>query len=510
MTIYIDGKSLTFADVVKVARNRDKVELTTEAKLNVSRCEDFISDMVASGAAIYGVTTGIGEFARIRVSPEQGKELQRKIILSHSASTGDLQPPEVVRAAMLVRANTLANGYSGIRLSTLQTYIDILNSDIVPLVHVKGSLGCSGDLSPLAEIACCLLGVSDAFYKGERIPSNIALEKIGIKPVTLTYKEGLALINGTPVMTGEASLQLYDTARLLKIAMIASAMTLDALVAAKSPFDPIVHKIRPFHGQGLVSTNLLKIFDGSEIMAIPSGKVQDAYSIRCTPQVQGPTVDAFHYVCGQVLIELNSAVDNPLLFPEEKRFISAGNFHGQSISMAMDFMAIALSEIADLSQCHINRMYNPSLSGLPDFLIEGKGINSGLMIAQYTAAALVSENKVLSHPAVVDSISVSADQEDHVAMGPIAVCKYKEILRNVRTVVAIEMLSAAQALDFRKPLKPGKGTGAAYNVIRKHIPFMSEDRLLYPDIEKVDDLIKNNEILEAVEAAIGEIKLQAD
>jgi histidine ammonia-lyase len=507
MVVYLNGNQLSLEEIERVARGGEKVQLTDEAKGRVRVCRDVVRKMVDSGEAIYGVTTGIGEFARIRVSPEMGRTLQENIILSHAAGTGDLQPEEAVRAAMVMRVNTLSKGYSGVRLSTIETYMEQLNRGITPLVYEKGSVGTSGDLSPLAQLAEVVIGKGEAFYKGERLPGAVAMERAGLKPVELSFKEGLGLINGSQMMTGQSGLLLIDTLVLLKNAMIASAMTLDALRAVQKPFDARVHAIRPYYGQGLVAENLRKLFANSEILAKGSSKVQDGYSLRCTPQAMGPSIDAYHYVKGQVEIELNSAADNPLFFPEDNEHIAAGNFHGQPVAMAMDFLGIALAELADLSERHTNRLLNPTLSGLPDFLIEGMGVNSGLMVAQYTAAALVSENKVLAHPAVVDSISVSADQEDHVSMGPIAVRKCKEILQNVQAVIAIEMLCAAQAMDFHKPSNPGTGTKAAYDVIREKVPFMKQDRALHPDINMVAGLVRDGSIVKAVEAAVGEVKV---
>jgi histidine ammonia-lyase len=333
------------------------------------------------------------------------------------------------------------------------------------------------------------------------------MERAGVKPTDLTYKEGLGLINGSQMMTAGAALLVYDAERILKNAMIASAMALDALRAVERAFNPLVHRVRPYPGQNAVAGNLLRLFDGSEIMANKSGKVQDGYSMRCTPQVMGPSLDTLEHARRIINIELNAAADNPLFFGEEGEYFAAGNFHGQGIGMVVDFLCIAMSEVANLSERHTNRLLNPVLSGLPDFLVEGKGLNSGLMVAQYTAAALVSENKVLSHPASVDSISVSADQEDHVSMGPIAVRKCTEILKNVRTVLAIEMMSAAQAFEFHEGRRPGRGTGIAYDLIRTKVPKLVDDRVLHPDIEAIRQMIEDCMILDAVEAEVGSLKL---
>ena len=505
--VVLDGNSLSIEQLCSVARRGVKVSVSPEAQAKVQRSRDVIERGVAEGAAIYGVTTGIGEFARIRISPEQSAELQRRIVYSHSAGTGDPQPGDVVRAAMVARANTLAKGYSGVRVCLLDTVLEMINKDVIPYVYEKGSVGTSGDLSPLSQFAEVAIGEGRAYYKGELMSGGQAMERAGIKPTDLTYKEGLGLINGSQVMTGGAALLIYDAERILKNAMIASAMALDALRAVVRPFNPLVHRVRPYPGQNAVAGNLLRLFADSEIMANKSGKVQDGYSMRCTPQVMGASLDTLEHVRKIINIELNSAADNPLFFGDEGEYFAAGNFHGQGIGMVVDFLCIAMSEVANLSERHTNRLLNPVLSGLPDFLVEGKGLNSGLMVAQYTAAALVSENKVLSHPASVDSISVSADQEDHVSMGPIAVRKCTEILKNVRTVLAIEMMCAAQAVEFHEGRRPGKGTAIAYDLIRSKVPKLVDDRVLHPDIEAIRRMVEDCSILDAVEAEIGPLKL---
>ena len=509
MSVKLDGETLTIEKVEDVARRRAKVALSKKAVENIEKGRAVLEALVASGEAIYGVTTGIGELARIRVSPEMGSELQRRIIYSHAAGTGDIQPEEAVRAAMLLRINTLAKGYSGVRLQNVQIMLDCLNKGITPVVYEKGSLGVSGDLSPLSQLAEVFIGEGEAFYRRKRMPGAKALEKAGLKPVDLSYKEGLGFINGSQMLTGEAALRLVDARRIIKHALIAAAMTIDTLKGVAKAYDARLHAIRPFKGQNAAAAALRLLFEGSEIMADPSGKVQDGYSMRCTPQVIGPTIDAWFYTLEQVEIEMNSAADNPIFIPDDNTHLAGGNFHGQAIGIVMDLMAIGMSELADLSERHTNRLLNPALSGLPDFLVGGaQGLNSGLMVSQYTAAALVSENKVLSHPATVDSISVSADQEDHVAMAPIAVRKLKEIQKNVVAVLAIEMNAAAQAFDFRAPKKPGRGTRVAYDIIRQHVAHLENDRVLYPDINKIIELINSGIILDAVEGEIGEMKLR--
>jgi histidine ammonia-lyase len=507
MEVVLDGNSLSIEEICAVARQGAKVSVAPAAREKMQGSRDVIERCVAEGKALYGVTTGIGEFARIPISPEQSAELQRRIIYSHSAGTGDPQPEDVVRAAMVCRANTLAKGYSGVRVCLIDTVLEMINKGVVPYINEKGSLGTSGDLSPLSQFAEVAIGEGRAWYQGEVMSGAEAMRRAGVKPTDLTCKEGLGLINGSQMMTAGAALLAYDAERVLKNAVIASAMAFDALRAVVSPFQPAVHRVRPHRGQFAVASNLLRVFEGSEIMANKTGKVQDGYSMRCTPQILGPSFDTLEYVRQVVHTEVNAAADNPLFFGEEDAYYAAGNFHGQGIGMVVDFLCIAMSEVANLSERHTNRMLNPVLSGLPDFLVEGKGLNSGLMVAQYTAAALVSENKVLSHPASVDSISVSADQEDHVSMGPIAVRKCTEILRNVRTVLAIEMMSAAQAYEFHEGRRPGRGSKVAYDLIRAKVPRLVDDRVLYPDIEAIRQMIEDCSILDAVEAEIGPLKL---
>ncbi|MCK5562002.1 MAG: histidine ammonia-lyase [Thermoplasmata archaeon] len=506
MEVAIDGETLTIDDVHAVAREHAKVVISEDAQARVIKCRNVIQQMIDSGEAIYGVTTGIGEFARVMISKELVQELQRRIVYSHAAGAGDLFPEDAVRGAMLLRANVIAKGYSAVRLEVLESLVEMNNKNVIPVIYEKGSVGTSGDLAPLSQMAEVVMGEGEAIYEGECMSGQAAMDKAGIKSWTLESKEGLGLINGSQMMTAVGALAVYDAEKLLKNAQIASAMTIDALQSVMKAFDPRLHAVRPFKGQNEVAANLRMLFEGSEIIAEGSGKVQDAYSLRCTPQVLGPSKDALKYIREQIEIEMNSAADNPLFFPEDHVHIAGGNFHGQPVSMVLDLLAIAISEVADLSERHTNRLLNPTLSGLPDFLVEGKGLNSGLMVAQYTAAALVSENKVLSHPATVDSISVSADQEDHVSMGPIAARKATEIVKNVAIVIAIEMMCAAQAYEFRKPLKPSKANQLAYEEIRKIVPKLVDDRVLYPDIKKITELVRSSKLIEIVEKNVGKLK----
>lgn len=510
MKVVLDGSTLTVEQVHEVARNHATVGLTPDARQAVRRCRRVVQQLVDEGQLIYGVTTGIGELARIKVSPEHGAELQKRIVHSHAAGVGDFFEEDEVRAAMLLRANVLAKGYSAVRLSTLETLIKMINKNVVPAINEKGSVGTSGDLSPLSQMAEVVMGEGRAFYQRRLISGKKAMEKAGIKPVTLSFKEGLGLINGSQMFTGCGALRLYDSERIIKSAMIASAMSADALRTPMRAFDPRIHRVRPFNGQNAVAENMRRLLGGSELIAEGSGKVQDAYSLRCIPQVLGPSTDAWHYVRRQVEIEMNSAVDNPLFFPDDKVHLSCGNFHGQPVAMALDLLAIAMSEVGSLSERHTNRLMNPHLNvGLPGFLVKGEGLNSGYMVAHYTASALCSENKILSHPAVVDNFSMAADQEDHVSMGPIAARKLKEVLKNVVNVLAVEMMSAAQAFDFMDA-KPGRGTHEAYAQVRKVAKRLVKDRVLYPDIQAIARLISSWELLAAVEKRVGAIRLEFD
>ena len=505
--VQIDGKKLRIEDVHEVARNHDRVKLAAAARKAVLKCRKTVEELVAEGQLIYGVTTGIGELARVHVPPEVGRELQKRIVFSHSAGVGKFFEEDEVRAAMLLRANTLSRGYSAVRLRLLETLMKMINKNVIPAVNEKGSVGTSGDLSPLSQIAEVVMGEGRALWKGKVIKGGKAMEKAGIKPVTLSFKEGLGLINGSQMFTGCGALRLYDSIRLVKTAIIASAMSADALRTPLRSYDKRVHEVRPFNGQNAVAQNLRKLLRGSHLAGKKSSKVQDAYSLRCIPQVYGPSVDALFYVRGQIETEMNSVVDNPIFFADERKQIPCGNFHGQPIAVALDLLGIAMSEIGGLSERHINRLMNPSLNvGLPAFLVKGEGLNSGLMVAQYTAASLCSENKLLAHPAVVDNFSMAADQEDHVCMGPIAARKLKEMIWNVTNVLAIEMMSAAQAIDFLGD-KPGAGVEAAHREIRKVVKPLRTDRVLWPDIQAIAEKIANLDILNAVENRVGELKL---
>lgn len=498
---------LTIGDVVDVARAGRRVSLSKDALARIVKARALIEQLVRERKLVYGVTTGFGKFASVAISAEDTKRLQRNLIISHATGVGEPLPPDQARAVLLLRANALSRGHSGARPELIQTLIDMLNKDVLPVIPSKGSLGASGDLAPLAHMALTIIGEGEATYKGKRMPSSEAMSKAGIKPVELMEKEGLALINGTPVMTAIAALALYDAQILLKTADIAASMTLEAMNGISDAFDLRVSHTRPHTGQAVVAENIGRITKGSSMVVCgTSEKVQDPYSLRCAPQVHGASRDAFSHIWKTVSIEVNSVTDNPLVFPDDGDVISAGNFHGQPVALVMDYLKIAASELADISERRIEQMVNPSLSKLPAFLTEHGGLNSGLMITQYVAASLVSENKVLCHPASVDSIPTSANQEDHVSMGSIAARQAMEIIGNVRNVLAIELICAAQALDMRGcDGRMGKGTAAAYQVVRSAVGTLHEDRVMYKDLEKMVALVEDGTLADVVESVVGEL-----
>lgn len=506
-TIYIDGNSLTIHDVIHVARKNALVQLSNEAVEKVKKSRAFVNKLVEEEKVVYGITTGFGKFSDILISKNEAKELQRNLIISHACGVGKHFPEDVVRAIMVLRANALAKGYSGIRLETLNTLIAMINLGVHPAIPEKGSLGASGDLAPLAHMVLVLIGEGEAYYKGELMSGKDAMAKAGIEPVELTSKEGLALINGTQVLTAVGLLTTYDAIHLSKLSDISAALTIEALRGITDAFDSRVHHVRPHVGQIHTAENLLLLLEGSQRTTRQGAlRVQDPYSLRCIPQVHGASKDAIQYVLDKINIEINAVTDNPIIFAEDHHAISGGNFHGQPMALAFDFLGIAVAELANIAERRIERLVNPQLSGLPAFLTERGGLHSGFMIAQYAAAALVSENKVLAHPASVDSIPSSANQEDHVSMGTIAARKAREIYYNANRVIAIELLAAAQAIDFEVEKKElGNGTKAAYDKVRQTVERLIEDRIMYLDINKLAALIDENCIVEAVEAEIGNL-----
>ncbi|MGI1691094.1 histidine ammonia-lyase [Thermoanaerobacter uzonensis] len=497
--VIIDGNNLTIEDVVHVVRDGYRVELNNIAEERVLHSRKIVEKYVNDEKVVYGITTGFGKFSDIVISKEDTEILQKNLIMSHSCGVGEPLPEEVVRAIMLLRANALAKGFSGVSLETLKTLIEMLNKGVTPIIPEKGSLGASGDLAPLAHMVLVMIGKGEALYKGERMTGEKAMKEAGISPVVLSSKEGLALINGTQVMSAIGCLNVYYAKRLIKSADAVSSITLEALRGIIDAFDDRVQMVRPHRGQMITAKNIRKMCEGSTLITRQGEiRVQDAYTLRCIPQVHGAIRDAIEYAEEVLIREINSATDNPLIFPDDGEVISGGNFHGEPIALAMDFLGIAVSEIANISERRIERLVNYQLNDLPPFLTEKGGLNSGMMIAQYTAASLVSENKVLAHPASVDSIPSSANQEDHVSMGTIAARKAREIIENATRVIAIELMAALQAMEFRKGFKKGKGSQVIYNLVRKYVKPLEEDRELYIDINACFDIIKSGKVLETL------------
>ncbi|MDD4833969.1 MAG: histidine ammonia-lyase [Lutispora sp.] len=505
--VLIDGEHLTIMDVVNVARNGYLVDLSEEAIFKIKKSREYVDNLVEKEVVVYGITTGFGKFSDTYISKEDTKALQRNLIVSHACSMGNPLSEETVRGVMILRANALAKGNSGIRLETVNTLLEMLNKRVHPIIPEKGSLGASGDLAPLANMVLVMLGEGEAIYKGERMSGKEAMKKAGIDTVELTSKEGLALINGTPVMTAIGALAVYDSLNIIKTADIIASMTLEALKGITDAFDERVHKARGQIGQMMTARNVLRITKGSSLTSLQGElRVQDAYTLRCIPQIHGASRDAISYVRDIIAIELNAATDNPLIFSEDDKVISGGNFHGQPIALAMDFLGIAVSELANVSERRIERLVNPQLNDLPAFLTKKGGLNSGFMITQYAAASMVSENKILAHPASVDSIPSSANQEDHVSMGTTAAKKARLILDNVEKVLAIEAFAASQAISFREDAVLGKGTAKVYEEIRKNVPPVENDRIMYVDMDRLDAMVKAGAFVKAAEESVGELE----
>lgn len=506
MATKIDGLSLTIDDVVRVARGGVKVELTDEAKRRVEYCRAYVDRKLSEGAVIYGLTTGFGKFSDTLISADDTAALQRNLIISHACGMGEPLPTEAVRGIMLLRCNALSRGNSGIRPSTLQTLIDMLNAGVHPIIPEKGSLGASGDLAPLSHMVLTMLGEGRAEYRGEVMHSRDAMKKAGIDTVELAAKEGLALINGTQVMTSIGALVVYDAMNLAKTADLAAAMTTEASLGILKAFDAKVHELRGQPGQKIVASNMRTLLAGSRLAFDTNPeKVQDAYSIRCVPQIHGASRDGLKYAYDVLSRELNAVTDNPLIFPDDDEAISGGNFHGQPIAIAMDTAGMAIAELANVSERRIERLVNPQLSGLPAFLTRHGGVCSGFMITQYSAASMVSENKIYAHPACVDSIPSSANQEDHVSMGTTAARKARMILSNSERVVGIELFAAAQAVDFRGAEKLAPATRAAYDLIRSRVPFIEHDIVMHDEMVKLEQLVSSRALLDAAEAVCGSL-----
>lgn len=508
MSVVVTGSNLTVDSVEAVARRSEKVELHPEALARIQKCRAFIEQRIEAREIMYGVNTGIGEFSEVVLTDEQVGQFQRYLIYNHAAGIGDPLPIDVVRAAMLLRANVHANGYSGCRPEITMTLIEMLNRGVTPVVCEKGSVGACGDLAPMSQIALLMMGEGEAFHRGERLPGAKALERAGIPVPGLKARDGLATINGSNIINAMGCLAVYDGERWLKQAEVACAMTLEALKANMKPYDERLHKLRGFQGAVTSARNIKRVIAGSDLLTGKEKvKVQDAYSMRSTPQVIGAARDQMRWTRSQLEIEANGVGDNPIFLPDDKIVLTGANFQGTPISMPLDTFGGAITTVCVLSERRLNRLTNPALSvGLPAFLTKGAGMFSGMMLSQYTADMQIVEQRILSAPAFTQSIPAAADQEDFVSMGMNTALKTRRILEVANGVLGIEFMAAAQALDFRT-YTPGKGTLAAKAVVRKHVEFLDQDRPLYPDHNEMMRLVASREILDAVEAEIGELEI---
>ncbi len=506
--LVITEKDLTLDDIRFFLEAQPLVELNAVVIEQINTSRKIIEDVVRSDKTVYGVNTGFGKFADVRIKSEETAELQRRLVLSHAAGVGEPMPQEIVRLMMLLKIKNASQGYSGVRLEVIQLLADLLNKNIVPVVPQKGSVGASGDLAPLAHMALILLGEGEAFVGEQRLPGADALKDAGLKPVHLQAKEGLAILNGTQAIQAYGLTALLQTQTLVKTADIIGAMSLEALLGTLTAFDARIHEIRRHPGQKDSAANVRKILEKSPITEshlLSDHKVQDAYSLRCIPQVHGAVRDGLDYVKSVFEREMNGVTDNPLVFPDNGDVLSGGNFHGEPVAFASDHLSLICAELGSISERRIEHMLDPAVSEMAGFLTEDGGLNSGFMIAHVTAAALVSENKVLAHPSSVDSVPTSANKEDHVSMGTFAARKALEIVDNARNVLAVELICAAQALDLRAPLEPAPATSAVLNLVRETIAHWKEDRLMHVSIERAYKMIASGAVVKSTEAVTGKL-----
>jgi histidine ammonia-lyase len=493
--LILDGRGLSLVQLERfLAGGVEAVSVTPGAKAAVRKGRRFVEKLLRDDRAVYGVNTGFGKLAGVRIADHELDQLQLNLVRSHACGVGEPLDAPTVRLAVLLRVNSLVQGHSGVREEVVDALLGLLNGQVTPWVPAKGSVGASGDLAPLAHIALTLIGEGSAYFKGRLMPASQALRRAGLKPVTLKAKEGLALINGTQIIQAVGLGTLLGMTRWIKVADAAAALSLESLRGSDSPFDPRVAAIRPHPGHALVARNMLRMLEGSEIRESHrenDTRVQDAYSLRCVPQVHGAARDGFAFVRQIFERELNAVTDNPLLFPADGEVISAGNFHGQPLSQALDFLAILMSELGAISERRTETMVNPDLSNLPPFLVRESGLNSGLMIAQVVAAALASENKIFSHPASVDSIPTSANKEDHVSMGVTAALKAATVFENLKHILCIELLAGRLALDYHRPLKAGHGVEQLASALRRKVKPLRQDRVLHEDFAKVRAVVES-------------------
>jgi len=492
--VEIDGSSLSLEQTAEVADGA-QVTLSTSARPRIERARQFVEDIIARGEVVYGLNTGFGALSDVTIPPEKLRELQLNLVRSHSCGVGEPLSERVVRAMMLLRANVLAKGYSGSRVVVIQTLLRMLNARVHPVIPSRGSVGASGDLAPLAHLALAAIGEGEVVYEGKRVPAAEALQSVGIEPLTLEAKEGLALLNGTQAMTAVGGLALLDAERLADAADVTGAMSLEALRGTPVAFDHKIHAVRPHPGQIKSARRLRELIEGSEIREshrdhLIDPRVQDAYALRCMPQVHGAVRDSLAHARRILEIELNSATDNPLIFAEAGEVLSGGNFHGEPIALTLDYAAVGIADLGTISERRVERLVNPDLSGLPAFLTPEAGMNSGLMIAQIVAASLIAENSVLAHPASVTNLPTSGNKEDHVSMGMTAAIKFAQVVRNVEIILAIELMCAAQGLDFLKPLKPSPKLAEAHARVRERVPKLERDAALSGYIESLVPVIR--------------------
>lgn len=498
----LNGQNIRLNDFYEMVHApKSQFSLDQKAAAEVKKSRDYIEARIKNGEVMYGVNTGFGAFSSVRISDQEIEQLQKNLIRSHSVGIGDSFTKEQSKAMMILRANTLARGHSGIRVEVIEKILEFLNKDVIPVIPSQGSVGASGDLAPLSHLALALIG------EGEVWGGSLN----GVKPLELKAKEGLSLINGCQVMTAVGLLSLFEASDLIKLADIAGAMSLEGLRGSRKPFHPLIAATRPHEGESKTARNLLKVMAEkspiSESHAVNDPRVQDAYSLRCMPAVHGAVKMSIAYATKVLETEANSSTDNPLVFADAGLILSCGNFHGMPVAHAMDFAAIAISSLASISHERISKFISTQMSELPPFLAVNGGLNSGHMIVQVASASLVSENKVLAHPASVDSMPTSAEKEDHVSMGTIAARKFSQIVKNAQNVLAMEFLSATQALDMLSPLQSAAGVLAAHQLIRAHVPFAKEDRIFAKDVQKIKELILNRQLLSSVESKVGNLEL---
>lgn len=506
MTVVIGDGKISIKDIVKVARGHQQVKLSDNAKERIRKCRNFVDAKVQAQEVMYGINTGIGDLAKVALPAEKLKEFQKYLVYSHAAGYGDPLSIEFTRASQLSRINVLCQGHSGCNLAVVETMVAMLNKGVTPVTCEKGSVGACGDLSPMSQMALVMIGEGEAFFEGERLPAREALKRAGIEPIEFEARDGLASINGANVISGAGALLIEDAVQLTKLAEIAAAMSLEAVNANPLALSERLHKIRGFPGAVRSAAHIRAVMKDSELMKREGKNVQDAYSIRSTPQVIGAVWDGIEYAREQFEIELNGVGDNPIFFPEvdDGVIITGANFQGTPVSFPLEHVSTGLTMINVMSERRLNRLLNKALSmGLPAYLTKGAGMYSGMMLMQYTAGSLVCENRILSAPAAIGSIPAAADQEDFVSMGMTTVLKTRDIVENAFAVIGMELIAAAQAFEFLKPAKPGAGSQAAYDVIRRYVPVMEEDRPLHNDINKMAEVVRSGEVLKAVEDAVG-------